>query len=159
MILRLIMKDKIVIKKYSDKYKQQIKNLIGKTLVDISVINKKDLPIDDSDLDKIKETYLKDGNFWIALKNNQVIRTVAVKSIVNNIAKLNRMFVLTHYHGTRVGQRLLDCALDFAREKGFKNNFKYSYKQMYRAHKFYEKNGFKRIETGVNKYKYEKILG
>jgi GNAT superfamily N-acetyltransferase len=44
---------------------------------------------------------------------------VAIRDMGGNVAKLNRMFVLVDYHGTGIGQILLDQALDFASEKKF----------------------------------------
>ncbi len=87
------------IAEYSDKYRDQIKYVIGQTLADISVIDRNSLPIDDPDLDEIKKIYSGKGNFWVALKKDTVIGTVAIRDLGDNTAKLNRMFVVLAHHG------------------------------------------------------------
>lgn len=64
-------KTNFYIKEYSDEYLDQIRDVIGKTLTDISVIDRNTLPIDDADLGKIDEIYSDKGRFWVALHNNQ----------------------------------------------------------------------------------------
>jgi len=146
------------IEEYSDTYKEQIKDVIGKTLADISVINRKNLPLNDPDLDEIEKVYFGKGRFWVAIKNDEVIGTVAIRDLGNNSAKLNRMFVLIKHHGDGTGQKLLDHALLFAKKQGFTKIILNTHELMHRAHRFYEKNGFKRVGKTGDKYNYEKIL-
>ncbi len=151
-------KTDIEIKEYSDEYKHQIIDVIGKTLADISVIERSSLPIDDEDLGKINEIYSGKGRFWIALHDNKVVGTVAIRDMGNKTAKLNRMFVLVEHHGSGIGQKLFEHAEKFAREQGFTKIILNTHELMHRAHTFYERNGF--IQTGKNgeKYLYEKKL-
>lgn len=147
------------IEEYSKKYKNQVIDVIGRTLSDISVISKKDLPLDDDDLQKIPKIYTKKGRFWVAVKNGQVIGTVGVKDMGDKTAKLKRMFVLVGHHGTGVGQKLLDHAIDFARSQGYKKIILNTHMLMKRAHKFYEKNNFvKKDKKGDKFYRYEREL-
>ncbi len=146
------------IEEYSEKYKDQIKEVIGKTLADISVIDKQSLPIDDPDLDNIENVYSGKGKFWVAIIDSKVIGTVAIQDIGNQIATLRRMFVLIGYHGDGTGQKLLDHALHFAKDQGFTKIILNTHELMHRAHRFYEKNGFKRVGKTEDKYNYEKIL-
>lgn len=144
------------IEEYSEKYKSQVIDVIGRTLSDISVINKKDLPLDDEDLQKIPKIYSNKGRFWVAIKEGQVIGTIGVKDMGNKTAKLKRMFVLVDHHGTGVGQKLLDHAIDFARSQGYKKIILNTHTLMKRAHKFYEKNNFvKKDKKGDKFYRYE----
>jgi len=149
---------KIEIKQYSKRYKDQIRDVIGRTLADISVVDKNSLPIDDPDLDRIEEVYSGKGRFWVALDGDKVVGTVAIRDMGGNVAKLNRMFVLVNYHGTGIGQILLDQALDFASEKKFSKIILNTYELMHRAHRFYEKNNFTRKDKKGNKFFYEKNL-
>ncbi len=144
---------------YSDKYKDQVIDIIGQTLAEISVIDKKDLPIDDEDLQKIAEIYSGKSRFWVALDNDDVIGTVAIKDLGQNVAKLKRMFVLVHYHGSGVGQKLLNHATDYAKGQGFIKLILNTHNLMKRAHRFYEKNDFvRRDKKGDKFYRYEKEL-
>ena len=146
------------IREYSEGYKKQIKDVIGKTLADISVIDRKSLPIDDKDLNNIKEIYSGKGRFWVALDNNNVIGTVAIRDMGNQTAKLNRMFVLVEYHGSGVGQKLFDYAINFAKKQGFTKMILHTHELMRRAHGFYKKNKFIRKGKEGDKYVYERKL-
>jgi len=150
--------DDIIIEEYSDIYKDQVRNVIGKTLADVSVIDHNSLPIDDDDLNEIEKIYSGKGKFWVALKNKKVIGTVAILDLKNWVAKLNRMFVLIEYHGNGIGQTLLNYALDFAKKQGFKKIVLNTHILMHRAHRFYEKNGFIRVNKTGDKYNYVKII-
>lgn len=146
------------IEKYSDTYKNQVRDVIGKSLADVSVIDPKSLPIDDEDLNEIEKVYSGKGKFWVALKNKKIIGTVAIRDLKNGVAKLNRMFVLIEYHGDGTGQKLLNHALDFAKRQGFTKIILNTHELMHRAHRFYEKNGFIRTGKTGNKYNYEKVI-
>lgn len=150
---------KIEIREYSEKYKDKIREVIGKTLADISVIDHSSLPIDDKDLNNIKEIYSGKGRFWIAFDSNKVIGTVAIKDLGKNIAKLKRMFVLIDYHGSGIGQKLLDHAINFAKNQSFTKIILNTHRLMGRAHQFYEKNNFiKKDKKGTKFYRYERVL-
>ncbi len=146
------------IEEFKEEYKDQIINVIGKTLADITVIDRKDLPIDDEDLGKINEVYFGKGRFWVALNNNQVIGTVAIRNMGNKVAKLNRMFVLIEYHGSGIGQQLFDHALDFVKKQGYIKIILNTHELMHRAHRFYEKNKFMKVGKNKDKYYYERSL-
>ncbi|MEK7598017.1 MAG: GNAT family N-acetyltransferase [Patescibacteria group bacterium] len=158
--MKKIMTDyKIEINEYSEKYRDKIKNVIGKILADISVIDQRSLPIDDEDLNKIDKIYSGKGRFWVAIKDGHVIGTVAIKDLGDKIARLKRMFVLIDYHGSGVGQKLLNHATNFAKNQGFIKIILNTHKVMKRAHKFYEKNNFIRKDKKGDKfYRYEKEL-
>jgi len=148
----------IKIEEYSDTYKSQVRDVIGKTLANVSVIDPKSLPIDDEDLNEIEKVYSGKGKFWVALKDKKVIGTVAIRDLKSGEAKLNRMFVLIEHHGDGTGQKLLNYALDFAKKQGFKKIILNTHILMRRAHRFYEKNGFIRVNKTGDKYNYFKII-
>ena len=148
----------INIQQYSPAYKDQVRTVIGTTLADISVLDREDLPIDDPDLEKIDEIYSGKGRFWVALEDDRVVGTVAIRDLGDNVATLNRMFVLVDQHGSGVGQRLFDEAMGFAQEQGFTKVVLNTHELMGRAHHFYEKNGFVRIGKTGDKFHYEKTI-
>jgi GNAT superfamily N-acetyltransferase len=132
--------------------------VIGNTLADIAVIDRKNLPLDDDDLQKISEIYSGKGKFFVAVRDNKVVGTVAIRDMGNQTAKLNRMFVLLEYHGSGIGQRLYEHAEKFAKEQGFRKIILNTHELMHRAHKFYERNKFVKISKNGEKYYYEKSL-
>ncbi len=143
---------------YSPAFKDEVRDVIGKTLVDISVIDASVLPIDDPDLEKIEEIYFGKGRFWVALEDGRVIGTVAIRDLGEQVATLNRMFVKVDHHGSGVGQRLFDEAMGFAQEQGFTKVVLNTHELMGRAHRFYERNGFVRVSKQGDKFHYEKII-
>lgn len=143
------------ITEFEPKYQEQVVSVIGTILAELKVIPKSDLPINDEDLFKIPEIYSDGGKFWVALDGDKVIGTVAIRKMDLDTAKLNRMFVLEKHRGTGIGQKLLDRALSFAKENGYKSIILNTHLFMKRAHHFYEKNGFVKTATEPDKYHYE----
>jgi len=143
---------------YEDKYLEQVKDLIGNLLVFTGTLSLTDLPIDDEDLDAIPETYSGKGGFWIAVQDDQVIGTVGLKDMGENIAKLKRMFVVSDLHGKGVGEALLNYALNHAKAQGFTKIILNTNEHMTRAHHFYEKHGFEHSGKTGTQLHYELSL-
>jgi GNAT superfamily N-acetyltransferase len=137
----------IEIKTYSDVYKDEIARLIiaiQKTEFQIPITLR-----EQPDLSDIPSFYLKNnGNFWVALVDNQVIGTIALLDIGNHQGALRKMFVHAKYRGTNfgVGQRLLDSLIEWAKQKNFKEILLGTTEKFVAAQKFYEKNKFIEIE-------------
>lgn len=128
---------------FEEKYIDQVKDLIGNLLVFTGTLSPADLPLDDEDLDAIPDTYSGKGGFWLAIQGDQVIGTVSLKEMGENIAKLKRMFVTSDLHGKGVGEALLNYALNHAKTQRFTKVILNTNEHMTRAHHFYEKHGFK----------------
>ncbi len=148
----------IKIIEYQNKYNSQLKKLLYETLKYVGFSIDKDAFKRDSDLDKIEEIYKGRGRFWLALENDKVIGMVGILELDKLTAKLRRMFVFSKYHGTGLGQKLLDRALEFARQQGYKKIVLDTHELMHRAHRFYEKNGFKKVGSEGKVIHYELTL-
>jgi len=101
------------------------------------------------DLENIPAFYQKDnGNFWIAIAENKVIGSIALKDIGNSRGALRKMFVHKDYRGKEygVGHTLLNNLLEWARQKKFKEILLGTTERFVAAQRFYEKNGFTEIE-------------
>lgn len=101
---------------------QGVKNLILTILT-------KEYPFDrsaysDSDLDKIAVTYSgpKDS-FFVVEKNGKIAGTVGIKEDSAEDALLRRLFVDPKHRKMGYGSALLEKAIEFAREKGYKRIF------------------------------------
>ena len=57
--------------------------------------------------------------------------------------ELVRLYVLKEYHGTHVANELMQFAIRFAAENGFKKMYLSVWEYNFRARGFYEKHGFK----------------
>lgn len=104
------------------------------------------------DLVDIPAFYLSGlGDFWIARDaNGQVIGTIALKDIGAGNAALRKMFVAAGHRGSAAGvaQALLDTLLVAARDRGIQAIYLGTTARFLAAHRFYEKNGFARVEPG-----------
>ncbi|MBW2975348.1 GNAT family N-acetyltransferase [Candidatus Woesearchaeota archaeon] len=131
---------------YSSKYREQTINLIKEVLESEFgfKVNKSKRP----DLYDINEAYQKKGgNFWIALEKDEVIGTVGLLNYGKNRGFLKRMYVDKRYRGKGAAKKLLLELINFAKNNNYKTIFVPTVEEMIAANKFYQKNGFKRIES------------
>lgn len=136
----------IRIYEYQDAYKDDIIQMILKIQQE-----EYNLPItanDQPDLSDIETFYQKSkGNFWVAIDNDVIIGTIAMKNIENGNAILRKMFVKQEYRGkdTGVANNLISKLFAWARQENFSRIFLGTTPQFLAAHRFYEKNGFEEI--------------
>lgn len=136
--------EKIQIIKFDKKYQDDMVNFI----LDIQQ-NEFGVAItldDQPDLLNITHHYEdKGGLFLLAMdaENEKVIGTIALVKLDENKSALKKVFVDPKYRGEyRVGQKLLDAVVEFARETDIEKIYLGSTAMMKRAHNFYKKNGF-----------------
>ena len=99
------------------------------------------------DIIDIKGFYQKGkGNFWVAIGDGRVVGTIAIKDYGRNRGYLKRMFIDKEFRGSGLAQKMLRHALSHAKSKGFSAVYLATVKKMKAAIRFYEKNGFRRIE-------------
>lgn len=104
---------------------------------------------DQSDLLHIEEEYIYNGgNFWVAKENGKVAGTIGLMNKGNGLCILKKFFVYEPYRGKphNFGQQLYGVFLEFAKLHGFSRIILDTPKNTDRAHLFYEKAGFRRIE-------------
>ncbi|MDK8642556.1 GNAT family N-acetyltransferase [Niallia taxi] len=136
-----------VVKAYSEQYQTGVLDLIlhiQQTEYNIP-ITKEDQP----DLMMIETFYQRGkGNFWVARVEDKVVGTIALLDIGNSQVALRKMFVAKDYRGSgfNTAVRLLQNALDWAKERTVKEVFLGTTPQFLAAHRFYEKNSFTSIE-------------
>ncbi len=143
---------------FKPEYAGQVKQVIHVTLNDVGLTFGEIGIQDDSDLDHISDKFRGRARFWVMMRGEKVIGTVGVAEIDQNEARLKRMFVLPEYHGKNIGQRLLNHAMRFAKEQGYRKVTLNTDPKMKRAHGFYEKNGFRIFNKSKERYSYEKYL-
>lgn len=137
--------------RYVKKYEKQVVDLVGGILCELDVVPQSELPLDDEDLYHITDIYKGRGGFWVAItSHDEVVGTVGIKEMDKTQAKLKRMFVSPDFRGTGISQELLDTATEFAKKAGFLTLELNTHLNMKRAHRFYEKNGFKKTDACSN---------
>jgi N-acetylglutamate synthase-like GNAT family acetyltransferase len=132
---------------FTEKYQQQVIDLIvgiqsGEFGVDITASDQPDL----ADIDNF---YQKDnGNFWIAIKEDEVLGTISLTDIGNKQVGLRKMFVKQGHRGKplNIGQNLIDILFQWCMDREIKQIFLGTVPHYYAAHRFYEKNGFNRLD-------------
>lgn len=132
---------------YHPKYQAQVIKLILKIQQD-----EFGLPItldDQPDLLIIPSFYQqRNGNFWLALDEDKVIGTIAAIDIGNNQLALRKMFVDVNYRGTLLGvaKNLMFNLINWSKLKNVQTVYLGTVDKFKAAHRFYEKNGFIRID-------------
>jgi len=112
---------------------------------------------DQPDLKNISNFYQNNnGNFWIAIIDNEVLGTISLVDIGNQQVGLRKMFVKNGYRGQPlfIGQKLLETVYDWCYLKNIKQIYLGTVAHYYAAHRFYEKNGFVRIEKNQLPHKF-----
>lgn len=107
---------------------------------------------DQPDLARIPEVYQTGrGGFWVGVDGDRVVGTLGLLAFggaPGGGGALRKMFLHRDLRGSGLAQALLDTALDRAREQGLPGLWLGTLPQMGAAHRFYERNGFRRIGAG-----------
>lgn len=124
-------------------YKEEYQYEINKMLSEISTEFETSIFTDDQPIEKIKY-----DKYWVAQEGQKTIGTVAIVLIENKYAILKNMFVKKDFRGKNfeVSQRLLLTALNWCNSENIPNIYLGTMKQFIAAQRFYEKNGFHKIE-------------
>lgn len=123
-------------------YKSEFQNEINQLLLEISNEFETSIFSDQSNNSSQPDQY------WIAIKDEKIIGTVAVIRLDTRCAILKKMFLKKEYRGNsfKVSRSLLATALQWCKSQNISEIFLGTMEQFIAAQKFYEKNGFKRIE-------------
>ena len=104
---------------------------------------------DQPDLLHITESYMqKGGYFWIATDDGRLAGTIGIMPYTDGVAVLKKFFVYEPYQSAphHLGQQLYARLLQFARQHHFQTLLLDTPRNTVRAHRFYEKAGFQKIE-------------
>jgi GNAT superfamily N-acetyltransferase len=144
------MANDIKIRKFSSHDEASIQALIKKILADEFPESAHAYPVDD--LNDISGSYGKLGEaFFVASQNGNILGTVGIKCDDERTALLRRLFVSAEARGKRLGERLLDRAIQFAFECGYNELIFKTTSTMDQALSLGKKKGFvpkARIEVG-----------
>lgn len=133
----------IQIAHYSEKHQQSIIDLI----LGIQQ-NEFNIPItlaDQPDLLTIPSFYCQNkGAFWVALNDQQVVGTIALIDIGDQMGAIRKMFVQQDFRGKELGiaTLLLNAMLAHCRQHGLTAIYLGTLPRLQAAMRFYEKNGF-----------------
>lgn len=137
----------ITIRQFEDRYTQDVIDLVLHFQNDGTrpMVSVEDQP----DLLHIVDAYINQGgNFWIAMDGERLIGSIGIIPYGADIAVLKKFFVYENYQGTpnHVGRQLYNVLLSFAMEKGYQTILLDTPHNTVRAHKFYNKAGFREVK-------------
>ena len=109
-------------------------------------------PYDEKVLSNPKEYVLDPGGFIFFAKYNNEI--VGVVSLINQktFFELSKMAVSPKYQGLKIGQKLMNFSLDFAKKQNWKSITLYSHRSLVPAINLYRKIGFIEIPVEENSH-------
>lgn len=116
---------------------------------------------DQPDLLDIETNYHQGGgNFWAALHDNELVGTIAMINTGHQASALRKMFVKKEYRGKEYGiaQRLLDIYIQFCKGNGITDIYLGTVDLLKAAHRFYEKNGFTRMEMNALPHYFPRMM-
>ena len=131
---------------FTDGFQKSVVKLVLKIQNEEAKIN---LPLSEQlDLNNIKSAYQDSGGgFWIALNEvNEVVGTIGLMNMKNGYGILKKFFVRQDYRKQKLGWKLYRQMLQFAFENNYTTLILDSPSIAAASHRFYEKNGFQRIE-------------
>jgi putative acetyltransferase len=105
----------------------------------------------DAELHSLPNSYRDHGGeLWVATDAaGHVVGTCGVFPVADGTFELRKMYLLPRVRGQGLGQRLLDVALHWTRQRGATRVVLDTTEAMARAIEFYEKNGFVRDDAEV----------
>ena len=86
------------------------------------------------------------GHIFFVIEKEQVLGTVALLKRAENSFELTKMAVLPAARGKRIGQKLMEYCIAFARTSNFERLYLYSHRKLANAIHIYKKYGFAEIE-------------
>lgn len=99
------------------------------------------------------------GCLWIAEADGEIVGSVGIVKRGEDTAQLRWFLVDNKQQGRGIGEMLMQTALTFCREHGYKNVFLWTYKGLDAARHLYEKHGFTLTEEKPNfEWKDEMVL-
>lgn len=87
------------------------------------------------------------GALFVVYDQNEAIGCLGLRKIGDGVGELKRMYLKESYRQKGIGKMMLDAALEKARSIGYQKVRLDTLDTMSPAMRFYEKNGFSKIEA------------
>lgn len=161
-----ILEDRIAAKGFRSRAIEQLKKYESVEIVeydskfdrDFATLNyvwiEKAFTIEDHDRDQLEHPFdhviKPGGQIFFALVNGKVVGTVALIRIDDGSYELAKMVVAEPFQGYKIGEKLLNASIDYARHEGRKNIILESNTKQFAAINMYRKAGFYEIPLDPN---------
>lgn len=90
------------------------------------------------------------GKIFFVRDNEKIVGTVALMKMEEGVFELTKMAVTPKYQGRKIGQKLMEHTIDYAKNQGWKSLIIYSDRKLENAIFIYQKYGFREIPFGEN---------
>ncbi|WP_366139837.1 bifunctional helix-turn-helix transcriptional regulator/GNAT family N-acetyltransferase [uncultured Polaribacter sp.] len=108
-------------------------------------------PYDEEVLSNPEKYIINKGGFvFFAKLNNNIVGTVALMPTKDGLFELTKMAVSPKYRGFKIGQKLMQHCISFAKNKGLESLILYSSRKLENAIYIYRKYGFVEIPVEKN---------
>ena len=89
------------------------------------------------------------GGFWGALYEEELVGSIALIAMGHHAGAIRKMFVKKEFRGKEMGtaQQLLETLLQYSQEEGITDLYLGTVDMLKAAHRFYERNGFKKMKS------------
>lgn len=135
----------MLIRKIEAKDNLRVAEIIRECLTEYGCAGRMDTAWGDPYIERFSEVYVnEDNSYWVAEnEDGLVVAGVGIGPLagVPGVCELQKMYCISPYRGTGISQKLLNIALDFAREL-YSACYLETLDNMDRAKRFYERNGF-----------------
>jgi len=108
-------------------------------------------PFDEEVLSKPEQYIIEKGGYiFFAKLNEEIVGTVALMPIGEQLLELTKMAVSPKHRGFKIGQKLMQYCIDFAKEKQLPKLVLYSNRKLENAIYIYRKYGFIEVTLEAN---------
>ncbi|MCM8568320.1 GNAT family N-acetyltransferase [Gramella jeungdoensis] len=90
------------------------------------------------------------GNIFLVKEGSEILGCVALMRMENKVFELTKMAVKPKHRGKKIGQKLMQHTLEFAKEMKWDRLIIYSNRKLENAIHLYKKYGFKEIPIEEN---------
>ena len=90
------------------------------------------------------------GTIFFVKEAEEIIGCVALMKIDENVFELTKMAVTPKYQGKKIGQKLMEHSIKFAKNQKWNHLIIYSNRKLENAIYIYKKYGFREIPIGEN---------
>lgn len=90
------------------------------------------------------------GTIFFVRDIDKIVGTVALMKMEEGVFELTKMAVTPEYQGRKIGQKLMEHTIHFAKNQGWKSLIIYSNRKLENAIYIYHKYGFREIPIGEN---------
>lgn len=107
----------------------------------------------DKETDYMFEAYIDERSvYYVALFNGEIVAGCGINQLQSedkSICELQKMYMLPKARGKKIGKKLLNKCLDFAKTAGFRQCYLETFPNMHAAIALYKKKGFYNINHSL----------